>query len=208
LTRYHAAAHKKHTGGGGFIEPPQSSGGFGPGGGAGEAMGREHGQQSLAAFEDLWHAKRGERALPARRDFTFDDLRPWVGRIRVVRVTHDPIRFQVTLDGSEIVNTIGIDLTGRFLDVVYGAERLRFLLDPYLRVVTEKVPCLDVLRPNDRLAHFGEIARMLLPCGDGGVVSHILYCEYAQNVYHWGRTVFANLDDLNLSPPDGGSCGN
>lgn len=161
-------------------------------------MERENGRQSLAAFEQLWHAKCQNRPLPARRDFSFEDLRPWMGRIRVVRVIHNPIRFEVTLDGVEIVNTIGVDLTGRFLDAVYGSDRLRFLLAPYLQVVETKKPLLDVLHPNGPLVNFGEIARVLLPCGDGERVDHILYCEYARDVYHWGKTIFADVGDLNL----------
>lgn len=32
----------------------------------------------------------------------------------------------------------------------------------------------------------------------GERVDHILHCEYAFNVWHWGRTVFADPKDLKL----------
>lgn len=164
-------------------------------------MDRDAGLRSLEALERLWHERRGDRPLPLRRDFAFEDFFPWFGHIRIIRVEHDPDgppRLEVTLDGTEIVNTAGVDLTGKRLDVVYGSERLSFLLAGYQACVRERRPVYETLHPNDRIVHFGEIVRALLPCGEGGRVDHILYCEYAFNVWHWGRTVFADPNDLNM----------
>lgn len=164
-------------------------------------MDRDAGLRSLAALERLWQERRGGRALPRRRDFVVEDFFPWLGHIRIIRVEHGPDgapQLTVTLDGTEIVNAAGIDLTGRRLDVVYGSERLCFLLDGYRTCLCERRPVYETLRPNDRLVNFGEIVRLLLPCGDDGRVDHILYGEYAFNVWHWGRTVFADPSDLNM----------
>ena len=161
-------------------------------------MDRDAGMRSLEAFERLWHERRGDRPLPHRREFSFEDFTPWLGRIRIIRIEHAPLRFKVTLDGTEIVSTAGIDLTGKHMDAVDGSERLRFLLTPYHTCLNERRPLYDTLQPNDRLVNFGEIIRVMLPCGEGERVDHILYCEYAFNVWHWARTVFADPNDLNL----------
>lgn len=137
--------------------------------------------------------------LPARQEFAFEDFGPWLGRIRIIRVEHDdPLRLKVTLDGTEIVNTAGIDLTGKYLDRVYGSEALSFLLDGYRSCIRDKRPVYETLFPNGAIVNFGEIIRVLLPCGSGDRIEHIIYCEYAFNVWRWGRTVFADPSDLNL----------
>ncbi len=41
---------------------------------------------SLARFLDLWNAKRGERRMPARREFSHEDLWPWMGLLNLVQV--------------------------------------------------------------------------------------------------------------------------
>jgi hypothetical protein len=162
-------------------------------------MDREAGRQALRKLEELWRAKRGARPLPKRREFDFRDFKPWIGRIRIIEVLPEtPPRFRVTLDGAEIVNTAGVDMTGRFLDVTYGSENLRFLLDGYHKVIATGEAVYETLHPNGRIVNFGEIIRLLLPCGEDRRVEHIIYCEYAYDVLHWGRTVFADVRDLNL----------
>ncbi|WP_448206463.1 PAS domain-containing protein [Azospirillum sp. sgz302134] len=159
---------------------------------------RDVGLRLLKDLERLWEERRGGRIVPARQDFAFEDFRPWLGHIRIIRVEREPLRFKVTLDGSEIVNTAGVDLTGKYLDVVYGSDALKFLLDGYYPCIADRKPVYEVLTPNGALVNFGEIIRVLLPCGDETGVTHILYCEYAYNVLHWSRTVFANPGALKL----------
>lgn len=161
-------------------------------------MDRQAGRDALQQLEALWRDKRAGRLMPRRADFDFCDFMPWMGRIRIIKVAATPPRLKVTLDGAEIVNAAGVDLTGRHLDVVYGSDRLKFLLDGYNRVLAGEGPVYETLRPNGRIVNFGEIVRVLLPCGISETVEHIIYCEYAYDVLHWGKTVFADLNDLRL----------
>lgn len=161
-------------------------------------MERDGGRQALKKFEELWRAKRGNRVMPQRCEFDFREFMPWMGRIRIIQVAPEAPRFKVVLDGAEIVNTAGIDLTGKYLDVVYGANNLKFLLDGYHKALSTCEPVYEDLHPNGSIVNFGEIVRLLLPCGVDDRVEHILYCEYAYDVLHWGRTVFADVRDLNL----------
>lgn len=171
---------------------------FGRAGGNGVVMDARTGREALKQLEGLWRRKAAGRPMPQRAEFDFRDFMPWIGHIRIVKVSPSPPRLEVTLDGAEIVNVAGIDLTGKHLDVVYGSDRLKFLLDGYSRVLAGEGAVYEVLRPNDRIVNFGEIVRVLLPCGVENTIQHILYCEYAYDVLHWGATVFADMDDLRL----------
>lgn len=61
----------------------------------------------------LWTAKRGERGLPARRDFSWMELRPWFGNLILVDVIGDGEDFLYRLWGSELARFLGYELTGR-----------------------------------------------------------------------------------------------
>ena len=161
-------------------------------------MNTQAGRDALKSLEELWRQKAAGRLMPQRADFDFRDFMPWMGRIRMIKVSPHPPRLEVTLDGTEIVNAAGVDLTGKHLDVVYGSDRLSFLLEGYGRVLAGEGPVYETLRPNGRIVNFGEINRLLLPCGADQTVEHIIYCEYAYDVLHWEATMFADVGDLRL----------
>lgn len=68
---------------------------------------------SLARFLALWEAKRGARRMPARRDFTFEDLWPWLGRLNLIAVEGDEARFVVFSEVS--TRLYGREMTGKRL---------------------------------------------------------------------------------------------
>jgi hypothetical protein len=68
---------------------------------------------SLARFLALWNEKRGQRRMPARRDFSFDDLRPWLGLLNVMAVEGDEARFLIFAETS--VKHYGREMTGKLL---------------------------------------------------------------------------------------------
>lgn len=68
---------------------------------------------SLARFLALWEAKRGTRRMPARSDFSFEDLWPWMGYLNLVAVEGDEGRFVVFSETSTRV--YGREMTGKRL---------------------------------------------------------------------------------------------
>jgi hypothetical protein len=68
---------------------------------------------SLARFLALWNGKRGARRMPARRDFSFEDLWPWLGRLNLIAVEGDDGRFVVFSETS--TRLYGREMTGRRL---------------------------------------------------------------------------------------------
>jgi len=66
---------------------------------------------SLAQFLALWNEKRGQRRMPARRDFSFDDLWPWLGRLNLIAVEGDDGRYVVFSETS--TRLYGREMTGK-----------------------------------------------------------------------------------------------
>jgi hypothetical protein len=66
----------------------------------------------LAAFVALWRSKCGERALPARRDFAFEDFRPWFGTVTLLEAVDGGADFRITLHGTANAERFRIDATG------------------------------------------------------------------------------------------------
>ena len=70
----------------------------------------------------FWNDLRGSRDMPARSDFTPAQLVPYLPRIMLTDVEHDPLRFRARLVGTGIVADSGIDLTGRYYEDLPGSE--------------------------------------------------------------------------------------
>lgn len=68
---------------------------------------------ALVRLLGYWHAKRGERRWPSRADIDPLELRFILGNIVLVDVSWRPLQFRYRLVGSNIVERIGYDPTGR-----------------------------------------------------------------------------------------------
>lgn len=68
-----------------------------------------------------WRKKRGDRAMPARRDIDPLDVRELMGNLTLIDVRPETMEFRFRLAGSRIVDLFGKELTGR------GVDEARFL---------------------------------------------------------------------------------
>ena len=66
-----------------------------------------------ASVLQLWDCKRGDRLMPSRADFTFEDFLGWHGAIAISVVEGDDLRF--TIYGTQYVELLGVDLTNKLL---------------------------------------------------------------------------------------------
>lgn len=66
----------------------------------------------LAAFCALWRSRLRGRAMPARRDFAFEDFRPWLGTITLLQAVGNGADFRITLHGTANAERFRIDATG------------------------------------------------------------------------------------------------
>lgn len=72
--------------------------------------------EALPGCEDLvrlWQHKRGGRLVPAWSDFDFHEFKGWHGRISLTEVLYDPFDFRYRLVGSQIVERLRKDFTGK-----------------------------------------------------------------------------------------------
>jgi hypothetical protein len=125
-----------------------------------------------------WHAQRGERRLPSRRDLDPMDF-PWLlGNISLAEVVRDPaggpVRYRLRLVGTRAAERFGYDPTGRFIEELPEPtyrERLRVAYNEMVRRAVPLVERLDMLI--DDRTHDYEMLR--LPLGsDGETVDMIL----------------------------------
>ena len=67
----------------------------------------------LREFYELWLRKRGGRRFPARSDYLFEDLQPWLEELHLVEVLPNDFRYKVFATKS--ARRLGRELTGKLL---------------------------------------------------------------------------------------------
>src|SRR5262249_30053820 len=67
----------------------------------------------LRDFYELWTRKRGDRRFPARSDYSFEDLQPWLEELHLVEVLPSDFRYKVFATKS--ARRLGRELTGKLL---------------------------------------------------------------------------------------------
>jgi hypothetical protein len=68
------------------------------------------------ALFDLWHAKSSPGRLPARSRFDPIEMPDLLPHLVLFDVQRDPLRFRIRLVGTAVVEAMGVDTTGRYLD--------------------------------------------------------------------------------------------
>lgn len=129
--------------------------------------------QRLAAFVALWHAKCRDARLPARRDFAFEDFRPWLGTVTLLEAVEGGADFRITLHGTANAERFRIDATG--LRVSDLPTPWRNAIWPGIEAVrARRTPVLSRHRwTNDHFDYAWE--RVLAPlAADGGTIDGIV----------------------------------
>jgi hypothetical protein len=122
----------------------------------------------LRRLHDDWQARRRGRPLPARADFDPLDLKYLMGKLLLVDVLREPLRFRFRLVGTELVKHAGIDLTGRMLDDYPYPEFREHMRELYTAAVTTRQPLGS---SQARLVLDGRLRRyegLLLPLASDG----------------------------------------
>ena len=129
----------------------------------------------LRALYDYWQRKRGDRALPSRADIDPIELKDLLGNLFLVDVNYQPLSFRYRLAGTNIVQVLGRELTGRTADELDGLPISPQLIKKHFsEVVLSREPSYKVL---DVIVDSGPIVyrRLLLPLSpDGGTVNMLL----------------------------------
>ncbi len=77
---------------------------------------------AIARLYAYWAGKRRGRAFPSRVDIDPMEFAYILGWVILVDVLRDPLRFKFRIYGSELVNRMGFDLTGKYLSDHPSAE--------------------------------------------------------------------------------------
>jgi hypothetical protein len=94
----------------------------------------------LKRLYEYWIDRKGDRRFPARRDIDPLDITFVLGRIMLVEVSHDPLRFKVRLHGSEMATSAHYDLTGKFIDDIPFPEYRDYVIGQCRRLTENGKP--------------------------------------------------------------------
>jgi hypothetical protein len=83
---------------------------------------------------DYWLSIARPERLPGRRDLTPEDIAPLWSHVWMVDVSHGPLRYRYRVCGTEVVRSLGREVTGLWFDEVHpeananphARDRLRF----------------------------------------------------------------------------------
>lgn len=99
----------------------------------------------IAELHALWRERRGDRALPARRDFDPARFRRLLPNIMLADIEADPFRVRYRLVGTEVVRVSRIDFTGRYLDELEFSNPDTVWNDAYRMLVATGAPVYAVV---------------------------------------------------------------
>lgn len=77
----------------------------------------------LGFLFDYWRQKRGDRPAASRTDLMPSEIKSFLPIMNLIDVQQEPLRFRHRLVGTEIVEAVGRDVTGRTVSPdLYGAD--------------------------------------------------------------------------------------
>jgi len=148
----------------------QSSGGVNAPGEAAPGLGTPYLPISSPQLQRLladWHARRRGRNLPARKDFDVLDLKYMMGNLNLLEVLRDPLRFRYRVHCSLAVDRVGLNLTGKTIDVYPEQDYAARVHAAFVEVTHSRMPKLDAGYEliNDKPIRF---EALVLPLSDDG----------------------------------------
>jgi hypothetical protein len=139
----------------------------------------------LAGLRAYWNAKRGGRAMPARRDIVPGEIEDWLHSVILLDVVEDDFRYRIV--GNSLLDSFTSAPAGRLMSEAlapFGPETVAATLATYRRVAKTRTP-LRVRGPGavyrQGLKYFDSI---LMPLSeDGGTVDMV----FGGFFFEWDR---------------------
>lgn len=131
----------------------------------------------LSGIRAAWDGQRTGDRLPARTDFPFETLLPWLGHVSLVDVEHAPRRFRWRLIGTAIAEKMGRDSTGARFEDLYEQGILEGYIEAYSKAVDRREPVYfrgDLEFVGKEFRHFRMVQLPLAT--DGDVVDMLMLC--------------------------------
>lgn len=119
------------------------------------------------AMAELWYKKAiAAKGVPLRKDFSFDDLAKYGSHLLLYKLTEDN-RWLTTFCGTTIVDTLGIELTGKYIDEYGDENSLEFWLSNIKYITEQGAPFVEYYSLNFVDKEFVECADINLPLRSG-----------------------------------------
>lgn len=118
----------------------------------------------IAQVLSLWNQRRGGLALPPRGTLKPEELKQVLGRVNLLAVLRDPLRFVFRIRGSVIAEMHDDDMTGRDVSDMQPPAYRDMLIGHYKEAVETATPTLyDVHMARGQ--HNASYRRIILPLG-------------------------------------------
>lgn len=126
------------------------------------------GSDAFADLHALWHSRRRPDGLPARRDFSLQELRPWLTSVFLVDTSPDPAPPRFVVAGDQMCQAFGCELTGREIaDPVLGPFGMA-LGEELRRVRSNLQPLMSWAIPSLTERPYHPYECLFLPLADDG----------------------------------------
>src|ERR1700722_701607 len=123
----------------------------------------------LLGLFQYWDRKRGDRAMPARRDLDPTDIPRLLPHLRITEILDGCTRFRYRLVGTAVVEAYGADFTGKYTDELYNGER-KLNIERHCRILYEKKRPMFLRSRYVTLKGYDVMAnRLLAPLSNDGV---------------------------------------
>jgi len=137
----------------------------------------------LLDFYALWRGKCSGGRLPARTDFTLEDLRPYIGRIAILDVIDGGRDFRFRLYGTQIAEEYKGEMTGKSV-TAFRANFFAAIVPGYRRAVETRQPHYDAPEIDDALMLY-KWERLVVPlASDGTTIDMIMVCSIERIYKH------------------------
>jgi hypothetical protein len=120
-------------------------------------------------LRDYWLAKRGDRAMPARRDIDPAELKPLLPQLIIADLLHEPLRVRYRLAGTRICDTFGFNIAGRWLHELDVTSDVAFWTAQYARMVATRAPVHGRTTGSQRTVEVFRADWALFPLSSDGV---------------------------------------
>jgi hypothetical protein len=114
-----------------------------------------------------WNARRSGR-FPKRSDFDPRDLRYILGRISLIDIHREPLRFFYRIHGSDLARRLGRDLTGKFFEPTSAEAQPNFTGDQLVAVAESGEPSVARYTGERVGDHIWNFEALVLPLSRDG----------------------------------------
>jgi hypothetical protein len=131
----------------------------------------------VGAFYDYWVSAAPAAQLPGRQHILPEEIPSFLSRMFMLDVAREPLRFRYRLCGTELVRSLGREVTGMWLDEAHpqlvenpdSRERFRFMVEAGCATWRKGAP-LWTRHPDHR-----SLETCIVPlAGDGATVDKLL----------------------------------